>query len=319
MATATLTERYIAAAIRSIPPGSRDDVQAELEVSIADAVEARLEQGEQREPAERAVLTELGDPGVLAAGYADRPLHLIGPRFYLSWWRLLKLLWIIVPVCAMGGVAIAQALDDASVGEVIGSAVSVGLAVVVHVGFWVTLVFFILERTGTATALPEWDVDQLPVIQPKGAGRAELIASLSFLVIAIGALFWDRFRGFVRSDDGAVPILNPDLWPWWIVGLFVLKAAESALVIAVYLTGRWNAGFAVINSALALAFAVPAMGLLIAGQLVNPEFLEVVFADNGVETDVFRILAVLTGAGIIGFALWDVVDGWLKTARDNRR
>ena len=60
--------------------------------------------------AERAVLTDLGDPDKLAAGYTDRPLHLIGPRYYLDWWRLLKLLlWIVLP-CAAFGVALGQTL-----------------------------------------------------------------------------------------------------------------------------------------------------------------------------------------------------------------
>ena len=104
----TLTERYIAATTASLPAESQQDVRAELGVSIADAVEARIEQGEDPAAAERAVLTELGDPVVLAAGYADRPLHLIGPRYYLTWWRLLKALLIIVPLCALGGVAVAH-------------------------------------------------------------------------------------------------------------------------------------------------------------------------------------------------------------------
>lgn len=106
----TLTERYIAATVKTLPPTAQDDVRAEPEASIADAVEARVEQGEEREKAERVVLVELGDPAVLAAGYADRPLHPIGPRYYLTWWRLLKLLLIIVPACVVGAVALGQAL-----------------------------------------------------------------------------------------------------------------------------------------------------------------------------------------------------------------
>lgn len=30
--------------------------------------------------AQHLALTELGEPGILAAGYTDRPMHLIGPR-----------------------------------------------------------------------------------------------------------------------------------------------------------------------------------------------------------------------------------------------
>lgn len=105
--TATLTERYIAATVKSLPSELQPEVRDELHASIADAVEARAEQGESLEQAERAVLTDLGDPGALAAGYADRPLHLIGPRYFLTWWRLLKVLIAIVPACAFAGIAIA--------------------------------------------------------------------------------------------------------------------------------------------------------------------------------------------------------------------
>src|SRR5690606_8110198 len=83
-----------------------------------DAVDARTEQGEPLEAAERAVLSELGDPSILAAGYADRPLHLIGPKYFLTWWRLLKVLVAIVPACAFGGVVIAQALAGGGIGQI---------------------------------------------------------------------------------------------------------------------------------------------------------------------------------------------------------
>ena len=43
--TATLTERYISATIRSLTPEVQDDVRAELQASIADAIDAKLEQG----------------------------------------------------------------------------------------------------------------------------------------------------------------------------------------------------------------------------------------------------------------------------------
>lgn len=317
--TATLTERYIAAAVASIPPASRDDVQAELDVSIADAIDTRIDQGERRAVAERAVLNDLGDPGILAAGYADRPLHLIGPRFYLAWWRLLKLLWAIVPATAMGGVALGQAIAEAPIGEIMGTTIATGVSAFMHVSFWVTLVFAVMERTGNDSALPDWNVDQLPDTEPKGAGRADMIASLVFLVIGAGVLLWDQLRGLVIQGGVAFPVLDPRLWPWWITGLLILMAAKTALVIAVYLTRRWNAAFAVINTALALVFAIAVMTLLLAGTLVNPKFVTTVFTDNGVDSDTVRILAVLVGAGITGFSAWDIIDGWLKTIRGNRR
>ena len=66
--SATLTERYISATIRSLPAESQEDVRAELAASIADAVEARTEQGEDPGAAEHEVLTGLGAPAGGAAG-----------------------------------------------------------------------------------------------------------------------------------------------------------------------------------------------------------------------------------------------------------
>ena len=78
----TLSERYITATINELPAEMHDDVRPELQASIADAIAGRIEQGDEHEAAERAVLSDLGDPSILAASYADRPLHLIGPRYY---------------------------------------------------------------------------------------------------------------------------------------------------------------------------------------------------------------------------------------------
>ena len=80
--TTTLTDRYVDAILRRLPERQRPDIEQELRASIADAVDDRLEAGADPAEAETAVLTELGDPARLAAGYADRPLHLIGPELY---------------------------------------------------------------------------------------------------------------------------------------------------------------------------------------------------------------------------------------------
>jgi len=99
----TLTDRYVSAALRSIPEQKRADIDRELRASIDDAIDTRVDAGEPQKEAEYAVLTDFGDPARLAAGYADRPLYLIGPALFLDWWRLLKvLLAIVVPIAGAG-------------------------------------------------------------------------------------------------------------------------------------------------------------------------------------------------------------------------
>lgn len=335
---ATLSDRYIFAVTRSLAPELQDDVRTELTASIADAVDARAEQGEPSESAERAVLTDLGDPAALAAGYADRPLHLIGPRYFLTWWRLLKLLLWIVPVTAVVGATIANVLADKPIGEIIGQIFVVGIAVIMHTAFWTTLVFFILERSGADTGV-KWTVDSLPEAQETGAGRGELIASLVFLGAAAAALLWDRYIGFVFVAEGGVDIseglggqttalqvLNPELWPWWLAATFILIGAEGALAIAVYGNRGWNRTLAALNTVLAAVFAAGSLYLLVSGQLLNPAFLEFVTAAGGEglaagdagaaeQGGVLRILAVLLGVAIAGVAVWDAIDGWRKVRR----
>ncbi len=315
--TTDLSAWYIAAVTRALPAKLQSDVSEELAASIADAVESRIAQGEEAKDAERAVLSELGDPEALAADYLDRPLHLIGPRYYLAWWRLLKLLLWIVPLCVFGGVALGQSLAGAAVGEIIGSAFVAVLGATVHVAFWTTLVFAVLERTG-ADATNDWELDSLSEPAPQGAGRADMIASLVFLGLVFAALVWDVTRGFAVRDGEWVSALHPQLWPWAILGFAALLLAQAALAILVHATGRWTTAIALGHTIVAVVFATLSLSLLLRDKLFNPAFLEVVFTRNGVGDEVLHILAVLLAFGIVTFSLWAVIDGWLKKVRADR-
>ena len=137
----SLTERYLAAALRSIPDAQRADVDRELRSSIADAVEDRVAAGEERASAEKAVLEGLGEPTRLASGYTGRPLYVIGPDVFLVYRHILAtLVGVIVPIVAVVLTTVALAggagyLDGLMAG--IGGAFSTG----VHLAFWVTLTF----------------------------------------------------------------------------------------------------------------------------------------------------------------------------------
>lgn len=333
---ATLTDRYLYAVTRSVPEKGRADVHAELSASITDAIDARVDGGEHRDAAERAVLTQLGDPDRLAADYSDSPTFLIGPRYFFEWRRLVVLLlWVIVPIGAVG-IALAEVLQGGDIGEIIASAITGALSIALHVGFWVTLVFAILERNPGASqrqqkgstkdgAWVTWSLDRLPDVRPKSLGRADLVASLVFLGLAAAAIVWDRFIGLawfagdaVETMDPAMwsptSVLSPDLWPWWIAGLFAVMAGEAALAMIVFTRGRWTWADATVNAVLAIAVAVPTILLLVSGRLVNPEFTTALGIEGGVARTVFVVLAFV----IAGIALWDLVDGFLKAARSGR-
>lgn len=311
---ATLTDRYILAVTRSVPDKQRDDVAAELRASIADQIDARVETGEPAVDAERRVLLDLGAPDALAAGYMDRSLHLIGPRYYLDWLRLLKLLLAVVLPCAAFGIALGQVLSGAGFGTVVGSTIAGVLSVGVHLAFWVTLIFVILERTGSRPPREEdgWTLEGLPQPRETGATFGDMLGTLIFLALGAGAILWDLNLGFVPGED--VSFLDPGLWPAWVTGLFVVMALEGALAVVVHVTGRWTFPLAVVNAVLGLAFAVPALWLLFQDRLLNPDFFPTVLT-SGDGTDVHRILAVIAGFGIVAVTLWDIVDAFRKARR----
>ncbi|NYF17794.1 hypothetical protein HDC37_002639 [Microbacterium sp. AK009] len=312
MTTTTLTDRYIDAAMRTVPEAQRPDLAAELRGSIDDQIDARTAGGEDPASAERAVLTALGDPEVLAAQYTDRPLQLIGPRYFLDWWRLVKLLLAIVLPCAAFGVALGKTLSGATFGDTVGTVAVVLLQVTVNLGFWSVLVFAIVERTvarRTDMGFGEWSLDRLPEPRPRGAGFGDMVGQLVFLTLGVGLVLWDLSIGFVPTERG-LSFFDPGLWPIGFVALVAFAVFDAALTIVVYLVGRWTLALAVVNLVMNAAFAGVAVWLLTQGSLLNPDFFPTVIGTDGDE--VAGILAVITGFGIVAIAAWDTVDAFLK-------
>lgn len=314
--TATLTDRYVHAAARDLPEAQRSEFARELRERIADEIDARLAAGDGITPAvaEEAVLRELGDPSALAAAYVDRPLQLVGPKYYLTWKRLLILLYSIVLPITAGAVLLAQLLSGAAPGEVAAEVVGTVLALIVHLAFWVTLVFAILERSPGTQAVEQWTPAKLPEVRDEGrAGRlGDLIASLVFLALFAVLILWQQVSPpFFDRPGEAIAVLNPDLWSFWLPYFLVLIVLEMLFAIAIYLQG-WTWPLAIANLVLNVAFTVPALWLLATGQLFNPAFLDAVGWPWGEAAGVTTTVLVIL---FIGIAVWDVVDGVIKTVR----
>lgn len=316
--TATLTDRYVDAAMRTIPEAQRADLAAELRGSIDDQIDARLERGEAPDAAEHAVLTDLGDPDKLAAQYLDRPLWLVGPRYYLTWWRLLKVLWAIVPACAAFGVALGQSLAGENLGTIVGTVASVTVGVIVHVAFWTTMVFVVVERSERGVDsgfVTPWTPEDLPELQQRRASLGELIASLSLLACAAGLTLWDHFVGVVYlAGTGWVSFLASDLWPGWIGGLLALLVLEALLAIWVYAKGGWRFFSATVSAALNVAIAGGTVWLLANERLIDPRFFATVIPTESAGTVAWVVTTIL-GFSVVAVAVWDGVDGYLKARR----
>ena len=319
----SLTERYLAATLRSIPEKQRPDVERELRSSIADAVEDRVGNGEDRTAAETAVLEELGNPTRLAAGMTGRTLYLIGPELFLAYrYVLFLLLGIVVPI-----VGVVEAAVEINGGAGIGQAILVGLggalAVGVHVAFWVTLAFAIVERVDKSTwkdsDLKEitgpWTVEHLPDLPSSGAVTVgETVGEIVTLGISIGGLLYLRGWSWVTDDSGApIVLFDPALWDFWFPALIGVLALQAVFHIVKLTVGRWTIGLAIVNAILLAAFAVPFAVLAVTGSLINPAFAAEVGWPPLAEGDGIVMLALAAASILISG--WEAIDGFRRARR----
>lgn len=313
---ASMTDRYVVAALKGVHADQRQDVAAELRGSIADAVDDRMAQGEAPDAAERAVLLGLGDPTRLAAEYSGRPLYLIGPAFYPDYIRLLGLLVsIVVPIVAIV-VGAATALAGASPWDVLAAAVGSAFSVGIQLAFWVTLVFALIDRSGATprTSTSDWDLDDLPELPDRRIGLGETVASVTGLSLLIWFLLWQP--GYQESFDAggpSIPILAPALSTFWIPALVAVLLASIVLELVKYRRGHWTVPLAVVNTVLSLAFAIPALWLIATDQLLNPEFLDAVA--TGEFASLADLMPTVAAWVIAVVCVIDIAEGWWKAAR----
>jgi hypothetical protein len=312
MTSSTLTDRYVAATLRTLPEKQRPDIEKELRASIADAVDDRVEAGSAEDAAERDVLIELGDPGRLAASYTGRPLYLIGPTLFLDYIRLLKLLlWIVVPIVFVA-IFVIDVFQGGSIGSNFGRAFSTTLTVGVHVTFWTTLAFAIVERTATgAKPLVGWNPDMLLEVPARRMAFGELVAGVVAGALGIAALLLSPVLTTVTDDAGnPVGILDPGLWEFWVPYLVVVAVIAIGFQFVQYYRGP-SIPVAFGNLAINAAFGIPVVWLAATGQLLNPDFFEGV----GWPAEVPAILTTVIIVGTIVGLLFDTIDGFVKAVR----
>lgn len=312
----SLVDRYVHAATRSLPEDQRDDVADELRASIADRVESlRLEQpGLDEEEAERTAVAELGDPDRLAAEYAGRPLYVVGPGLYPAWTRTLRtLLLVVLPIVVAVDVIAGVALEEKGFGDLVGSAVVTLLQVGVHIAFWTTLVFFIMERTLTPEQATEstggpWTPDKLPDLPRDRTSLNELIAGTVFAVLIGAALVAQHVLSPVRENGERIPVLDPDLWSFWLPLILALLVVEIGFQVVVHRVG-WTTQLAVANVVLGTLSSAPWVFLAATDRLFNPAAVTALQREVDVDPGMAGKVVIATAVLIW---LWDSVDGFRR-------
>lgn len=309
----TLTDRYVLTTLRAVPEDQRLDLGDELRSTITDMVDARVEAGASAAEAERAALTELGDPARLAARYTGARLQLLGPRFYLVWKRLLVQLLTVVPAAVAALVAVAAVLDgDTTVGEVVVDAGGAAVGTAMQLVLWTTAVFAVLDRVVTDAPEP-WTVDDLPEAPSgdRGYSLGEAAASIAWYLVLAAALVLQQTRSWVEGTGGEdVAILDPALWSGWLPLLLVAIGLSIGLEVWKYRRG-WTPGVLAGTVVTSVAFSAPVAWLASQDRLLNPEFVEAVdLSATGQD-----VVNLAVGVGAVAVAVWEVAEAVVRTRR----
>ena len=312
----TLTDRYIAAAMQSLPEQQRTEVSRELRAAIMDAIDARLAQGQDHASAEASALTELGDPERLAASFSDRKLFLIGPDVFLTYWRILKqlLLFLVPPLAGL------VFLGNLSEGELsLGEAIGIVVTIAVHVAFWTTLAFALAERYAVDKVrnMRAWSLDKLPDMSPRPISNSDVVGGIASSIGTIALMVIQTRRSFATNEGEDVQVLNPDLWSFWLPAIIVVLLCFIALEFVKFRVGHWTLTIAVANLILNAALGIPIVWLALNDRLINPELYVAVNWPEGAGSNGPLAVSIAVSVGLI--CLWDIVEGLYNALRNAGR
>jgi hypothetical protein len=326
-----LIEIYIQEVTRRLPEKNREDIALELRSTIEDM----LPEDYQEEDVRKA-LENLGSPAKLAYGYMDRPMHLIGPRYFDIYVSLLKMILPIAVTISLIAI-IAKFITGYNgeeavlniVFEIIGFGISSIIEVAIQTFFWLTIVFAIIDRVdhskGTeplTQGLKKWTADDLKNItyipKKKAITKVEVFGGLLWTAIWATVYFYADhlfgvYEGGSRDLNFVTPALNQDvLLQYWPIILAVV-VLEVGLSIYKLIKKQWTRGLAIYNSVLQVIVSVVFVLIVTNPNLFKYEF--VVYMTDLFSTTDKQFESWIIGGSIFFFILSaaiSVVDGIRK-------
>ncbi|WP_077617451.1 HAAS signaling domain-containing protein [Bacillus sinesaloumensis] len=327
-----LIDVYIQEVIRRLPEKMREDIALELRSTIEDMLPE-----EYREDDVKRVLEKLGNPVKLANEYSDRPMHLIGPRYFDVYVTLLKM---IVPIAAV--VALIAMFGEYFIGyrgneaiinvllDLIGFGIWRVIDVSIQTFFWFTLVFAIIERvdhkkdnTPLTTNLQKWTPDDLKNItyipKKKAISKFEVFGSLLWTAIWVTLyLKANQLLGIYEgSNDGlefVIPALNQEvLLSFWPV-VVVVVGLEIALVLYKLIQGQWTKRMAFFNTGLQIFSTIVFFIITLHPSIFNQNFILFMTDLFGIPNQQFKTWLIVTVlVSFIVSAAINIFDGIRKS------
>ncbi|PEM32838.1 HAAS signaling domain-containing protein [Bacillus wiedmannii] len=328
-----LIDIYVEEVAKRLPEKNREDIILELRSTIEDMLP-----DDYNEDDEKRVLEKLGSPVSLANGYLDRPMYLIGPRYFDVYTTLLKMIIPIAAVIALiamvaenfvgydGEQAVLNVILNL-IGKGIGEIIEVGL----HVFFWLTLVFAILERTdkdkGTqplTTSLKKWTPDDLKntsyIPKKKSISKFEVFGGLMWTAIWATLYFYaNHLVGVYHGTESRLKFVaatfNQDvLLQYWPIVVIVI-VFEIGISLYKLVQGQWTKKLAIGNAILQIVGTIVFIVIIVNPHLFNEGFIT--YVANVFTISPEELKKWLIGGGILIYVLsaaLNIYDGFRKAS-----
>lgn len=330
-----LIDRYVYAVMQYLPESIREDVGKELRSNIEDMLpEQPMEQDIYQ------VLEKLGSPRLLADEYNPKKSYLIGPAYYENYVSVLKM---VVGICiiAFASIAIfvwaAEAKSDLSatdnIARLVSKVISSGFEGALQAALWVTLIFFIIERSGVEEgSLPfskkPWSPDSLPAIvqqtNQNKISRGETIVSM-FSTIIFTSIFYihpQLIAIYMKQSDGsmlATPLFQVERLKIYMPFIISLALIQLGIGIFKYVKARWNLTIAICNMVHNLVLSILLVVILNDKAIFHGKFFTVAAELIKISRDTFvtsfdRGIWVFVAIFVLVNA-WDSIRGFVKYHR----
>lgn len=317
-----------------LPEKNREDILLEIRSTIEDMLPEDPTEKEVKD-----VLQELGDPVKLAHGYSEKPMHLIGPRYYDTYISLIKMILpiaITISLITLVAENIIGSVEEGNIAMVILTIVGQGVWRVISVGmqvfFWITIIFALIERVNLGIDEEDfgpnrkkWTPEDLKKVAlvPKKRMISQWEVYGAFLWTAIwGTVYFhaDQLLGIYENQGEGLtfitPALNQDVllsyWP----GVVLVIGLEIALALYKLLKKEWTKGvvwFHTIQELLSIGIFV---WIITDERLFQPAFISYISDLFGVSAaQVENGLAWRIASIFIIFGVWNIIDGWMKYKR----
>lgn len=305
-----------------------DTKKEEAALDLRTKIDARLPSDPSAEDIKK-VLQEMGNPYQQAKNYDTRQRYLIGPDYYDGYLAMLKLvvgilitvmaiitvlIWIINPP----GGGIVQFIIDLITGIVGGA---------VQAAAWVTVIFVILERTGTAVPPlhQNWTIVELTKAKPDRLliKRSDSFISVFFTIIFAAILYFrpELFSFFYKSGDAwvTIPFLNLERLQDFMPFILIIALLELTVAIWQLITRRWNLSLAIANAVKTITSMGLSLVMLWNRAIINPAFstevsqrvsFSAASIERSIEIGVWVIIGIIIVASLI-----DLITPFVKISR----